>query len=314
MKTNALNVSDPFYSAAIERITSSSKAGLNGAILACAERIRFLSQENLFGIYCHDEHPKYIVRISIGDKRQAMAPMADILRPVYDDPDINGVLIMHNHPTGNTEPSLDDRRAVAALCSACADIGCRVIDSLIVSRTTGDVVSVLGRDVLGHKNTGRTRSWSLKEYRYKPSQQQPSPELHDADDVWLEYGTLFQNAPGKIGLLLLDASLRAQAMIVLTEEGLKRQLDKPVELTDAIIRTNCTGAILVSGSRLNPITERYLPSYLSRLDVAFLDYLVPDNRSYISYAKDVKATQNVQQDVANTIMKEIKRRSSNDRN
>ena len=49
------------------------------------------------------------------------------------------VLFMHNHPSGNTEPSIDDIEATKRLCKAGSILGINVLDHLII--TTADYLS-----------------------------------------------------------------------------------------------------------------------------------------------------------------------------
>ena len=44
------------------------------------------------------------------------------------------VLFMHNHPSGNTEPSIDDIEITKRLCKAGSILGINVLDHLIITR------------------------------------------------------------------------------------------------------------------------------------------------------------------------------------
>jgi DNA repair protein RadC len=44
------------------------------------------------------------------------------------------VLFMHNHPSGNTEPSIDDIEITNRLCKAGSILGINVLDHLIITR------------------------------------------------------------------------------------------------------------------------------------------------------------------------------------
>lgn len=56
------------------------------------------------------------------------------------------VILAHNHPSGNTEPSSADRRITQALVDALALIDCRVLDHLIVADHS--IVSFVERGLL----------------------------------------------------------------------------------------------------------------------------------------------------------------------
>ena len=44
------------------------------------------------------------------------------------------ILFMHNHPSGNTEPSIDDIEITKRLCKAGSILGINVLDHLIITR------------------------------------------------------------------------------------------------------------------------------------------------------------------------------------
>jgi len=46
------------------------------------------------------------------------------------------VVFMHNHPSGDTEPSLDDIESTKNLCKAGKILGIRVLDHLIITRNS----------------------------------------------------------------------------------------------------------------------------------------------------------------------------------
>ena len=43
-----------------------------------------------------------------------------------------GIILVHNHPSGRTEPSVEDRAITAKLQSACSSVGLKILDHLIV--------------------------------------------------------------------------------------------------------------------------------------------------------------------------------------
>lgn len=45
-----------------------------------------------------------------------------------------GIILSHNHPSGNTEPSLQDKRSTAAIQEACKFMKINLIDHMIIAR------------------------------------------------------------------------------------------------------------------------------------------------------------------------------------
>lgn len=56
----------------------------------------------------------------------------------------SGIIVAHNHPSGDPSPSLADERCTASLVSAAMSVGVDVIDHLIITRS--GFCSLLGRD------------------------------------------------------------------------------------------------------------------------------------------------------------------------
>ncbi len=58
----------------------------------------------------------------------------EVLRPALLDNAV-ALLIAHNHPSGNTDPSPEDRQVTTRLCNAAEIMGIRILDHIIFSRT-----------------------------------------------------------------------------------------------------------------------------------------------------------------------------------
>jgi DNA repair protein RadC len=59
---------------------------------------------------------------------------ADVLRPALEDAS-SGIVIVHNHPSGDPTPSVADIEMTRALLEACEIIGLQLLDHVIVARS-----------------------------------------------------------------------------------------------------------------------------------------------------------------------------------
>jgi len=73
-----------------------------------------------------------------GDETGAAFPMRSIIADAAAHGSA-GILLAHNHPSGDGTPSETDLRATRRLASAADALGCRIIDHLIYAKT--DVTS-----------------------------------------------------------------------------------------------------------------------------------------------------------------------------
>jgi len=55
---------------------------------------------------------------------------------------------VHNHPSGQTEPSPEDVRITAQVKDACKLVGIRVLDHVIVGKDTEDYFSFAAQNLL----------------------------------------------------------------------------------------------------------------------------------------------------------------------
>lgn len=71
--------------------------------------------------------------ISKGTMTACLVSVADVYRQLLREP-APAVIFVHNHPSGETEPSQDDLELTARLVSAADLLGVRVVDHVIVAR------------------------------------------------------------------------------------------------------------------------------------------------------------------------------------
>jgi len=75
------------------------------------------------------------VEISIGSLSEAVVHPREVFRPAVRDGACK-IIFVHNHPSGDPEPSEQDRALTARLCEVGAVMGIDVLDHMIVGRDT----------------------------------------------------------------------------------------------------------------------------------------------------------------------------------
>ena len=100
---------------------------------ACFAKVD-LARETLW--VAHLDHATFCAHLSRhdGDKTGAAFPMKAILREALDH-DSMGLLLAHNHPSGDPRPSVSDCRATRRLASVLDAIDCALVDHLIFAGT-----------------------------------------------------------------------------------------------------------------------------------------------------------------------------------
>src|SRR5665213_1677739 len=69
--------------------------------------------------------------VSRGERESTTVPIADILRIALVD-GATGLVFVHNHPTGSSTPSDDDKTTTVALNEACEAVGLLLVDHCIL--------------------------------------------------------------------------------------------------------------------------------------------------------------------------------------
>lgn len=72
--------------------------------------------------------------VSIGSATEAMVHPADVIRPALLS-GATGIIVAHNHPSGDPRPSTDDLTTTKRLQEACKLIGITLLDHLILGDT-----------------------------------------------------------------------------------------------------------------------------------------------------------------------------------
>lgn len=71
---------------------------------------------------------------TIGILNRTLIHPREIFRKAIED-NANSIIIAHNHPSGNTEPSDEDNEVTSRLCEAGKLLGISVLDHVIISPT-----------------------------------------------------------------------------------------------------------------------------------------------------------------------------------
>jgi DNA repair protein RadC len=74
-----------------------------------------------------------VVRVAEGSVAHVTAEPREVFSPALERR-ASAIVLAHNHPSGNAEPSLEDLEFTRAMCEAGAVLGIQVLDHLVVAR------------------------------------------------------------------------------------------------------------------------------------------------------------------------------------
>jgi len=108
------------------------KATSSLAVFQLFRNLRDEPQEHLFAVHLDGQSAiQSINHVSIGSMREAAAPISVILRNALLA-GAAGLIVVHNHPSGNPAPSSQDYVLIEALKRACDFVQISCIDFLII--------------------------------------------------------------------------------------------------------------------------------------------------------------------------------------
>ncbi len=139
----ALELSTRVYQrfASSQPIIDSPKAAVNQL-----HPLRQKKREECHALYCNARHQLLGQElISAGSLSSTMIHARDVLEPALRY-NASGVVIAHNHPSGDAEPSDEDLKLTARIAQACQIVGVELLDHLII--TNSDFLSLRQRGVL----------------------------------------------------------------------------------------------------------------------------------------------------------------------
>lgn len=86
-------------------------------------------------------HPVNYNVVSIGDINQSIAVMRNILKSTILCNACN-IILLHNHPSGDSTPSMEDRQVTKKLMYASAVLDVQLLDHIIVEGRSGECLSM----------------------------------------------------------------------------------------------------------------------------------------------------------------------------
>ncbi len=115
-----------------------------GDVLAHLADIRACSQERVVALYL-DARNRPLARetIAIGGLRSSVIQPRDVLAPALRLP-AAGLVLAHNHPSGDIRPSAEDLDVTRQLVAAVRLFGLELLDHLVVSRSAYCSLKELG--------------------------------------------------------------------------------------------------------------------------------------------------------------------------
>jgi len=103
-------------------------------VLAHVSDLRQACQEKVVAIYLDSRHrPLRRELISVGGLRASVIQPKDVLAPALALP-AAALILVHNHPSGDTTPSSEDLEVTRQLAQAARLLGLELLDHLIVAR------------------------------------------------------------------------------------------------------------------------------------------------------------------------------------
>ncbi|HXA43710.1 MAG TPA: JAB domain-containing protein [Candidatus Solibacter sp.] len=113
-------------------------------VLAHVGDIRGATQERVVALYLDSRNrPLHREVVAIGGLRASVIQPRDILAPAIQLP-VAGIILVHNHPSGDTRPSAEDLEVTRRLAGAADLFGIELLDHLVVSRSAFTSIKEMG--------------------------------------------------------------------------------------------------------------------------------------------------------------------------
>jgi len=107
------------------------------------------AKKEFFNIILLDSGNKPIKNLEIGKGglETSVVDIREIIREASNE-GAASIILVHNHPSGEVEPSAEDIKVTERIASACRLIGVRVLDHIIIGKNRKDYVSFLEMGLL----------------------------------------------------------------------------------------------------------------------------------------------------------------------
>ena len=113
-------------------------------VLAHVGDIRAAHQERVVALYLDARNrPIHRELVALGGLRASVIQPRDVLAPALSLP-AAAIVLVHNHPSGDTTPSRQDLDVTRQLAAAAQLLGIELLDHLVVSRTSCTSLRELG--------------------------------------------------------------------------------------------------------------------------------------------------------------------------
>ncbi len=117
------------------------------------DELRLYSREVLAALYVTKRgHVLAIHLVSMGTVSNSFADPAEVLKPALLC-NAGGVILMHNHPSGDITPSQEDKLVTNRMENACKLMGIDLVDHVIVGSNTEECFSFAERGLLKSRKT-----------------------------------------------------------------------------------------------------------------------------------------------------------------
>ena len=113
-------------------------------VLAHVGDIRAGHREKVVALYLDVRNrPLHRELIAVGGLRASIVQPRDVLAPALNRP-VAGIILVHNHPSGDTRPSAEDLEVTRLLAGAARVFGVELVDHLVVSRSGYTSIKEMG--------------------------------------------------------------------------------------------------------------------------------------------------------------------------
>jgi len=131
------------------------------------EELKLYSREVLAALYITKKgHVLAIHLVSMGTLSNSFAEPAEVLKPALLC-NAAGVILMHNHPSGEISPSQEDKLVTNRMADACKLMGIDLVDHVIVGSNTEECFSFAERGLIKPKTAAKYVSERRRSTRLK---------------------------------------------------------------------------------------------------------------------------------------------------
>ena len=140
------------------RLVDVSTVALNNPRTAAAVLAPLIADQpvEVFGVACLSTKHRLLAwhLLSRGTRDSTPVSIPDVFVPACLTPGATGLMVVHNHPSGDPTPSPDDAQLTLQLCAAADVLDLALLDHLIVG-DDGRYFSFLEAGVMSRRGSGR---------------------------------------------------------------------------------------------------------------------------------------------------------------